>query len=169
MLHRMNDDFPVLAAVAAYPAHPYALLDHLQGMGVPVSRSTLYRRVEALVGEGLLTARAGRGESGHYRRALKLTRRGRDRVAREAVEVLRTEPLESPLFALAVAVAEADGPERLGALLRPRMAGAARALTQEEFALRQGEDAAFGRAARERRVAHLRADLAWLQGLMKAS
>ncbi|MBK6319522.1 MAG: hypothetical protein IPF51_12255 [Dehalococcoidia bacterium] len=36
----MNDDFPILAAVAANPTHPYALLEHLQALGLHVSRST---------------------------------------------------------------------------------------------------------------------------------
>ena len=65
----MNDDFPILAAVAANPTHPYALLEHLQALGLHVSRSTLYRRVEALAAQGWLDADDIRGESGHYRRA----------------------------------------------------------------------------------------------------
>ena len=61
----MNDDFPILAAVAANPTHPYALLEHLQALGLHVSRSTLYRRVEALAAQGWLDADDIRGESGH--------------------------------------------------------------------------------------------------------
>ncbi|MBK7330787.1 MAG: helix-turn-helix transcriptional regulator [Dehalococcoidia bacterium] len=72
----MNDDFPILAAVAANPTHPYALLEHLQALGLHVSRSTLYRRVEALAAQGWLDADDIRGESGHYRRALTLSREG---------------------------------------------------------------------------------------------
>ena len=66
----MNDDFPILAAVAANPTHPYALLEHLQALGLHVSRSTLYRRVEALAAQGWLDADDIRGESGHYERHL---------------------------------------------------------------------------------------------------
>ena len=163
----MHDDFPILAAVAVNPTHPYALLDHLGSLGVPVTRSTLYRRVEALVAQGWIEAADIRGESGHYRRALTLSKPGRERVAREAAEVLRGEPLESPLFALAVAAAERAGTGKLAELLRPRMAAAARRLTEEERSLRApaGE---WTRAAAQRRVAHLQADLGWLQGLMRA-
>lgn len=161
----MNDDFPILAAVAANPAHPYALLEHLGSLGVAVTRSTLYRRVEALVGGGWLEAGDVRGGTGHYRRALKLSGEGRERVEREAREALASEPLESPLFSLAVAVAGSDA-ETLARLLRPRMAGAARRLTEEEHDLRTSGAAAGSLAAKQRTVAHLQADIAWLQGLM---
>lgn len=161
----MNDDFPILAAVAANPTHPYALLDHLQATGLAVTRSTLYRRVEALVAQGWLAADDIRGENGHYRRALSLTRQGRERLQAECREVLRSQPLESPAFALAVAAANNDGAETLAAILKPRMALAARTLTDEERALQDdGTDPAD--LARSRRVSHLRADIAWLQGLL---
>ncbi len=162
----MNDDFPILAAVAANPTHPYALLEHLQGCGLAVTRSTLYRRVEALVAQAWLEADDIRGESGHYRRALTLSKRGRDRATTEAREVIRTEPLESPLFSLAVAVVGQDGGESLAAALKPRMSEAARQLTAEERSLRTGGSEDWSATARERRVAHLQADLSWLQRLM---
>ena len=56
--------------------------------------------------------------------------------------------------------------EELLAVLRPRMALAARRLTEEERSLREGSSAEWPRSARERRIAHLQADIAWLQGLM---
>lgn len=161
----MNDDFPILAAVAANPTHPYALLDHLAQAGLAVTRSTLYRRVEALVAQGWLAADDIRGESGHFRRALSLTRRGRERLQAETREVLRSEPLESPLFALAVAAAGEEGAEALAAILKPRMALAARQLTEEERALRTGSTEP-GELARSRRVAHIQADIGWLQGVL---
>lgn len=161
----MNDDFPILAAIAVNPTHPYALLEHLQALGLPVTRSTLYRRVEALVANTWLEADDVRGDNGHYRRALALSKTGRQRVEVEAAEILRSEPLESPLFSLAVA-ALGDGADEQLVLLRPRMALAARKLTEEERALRDAPPGEWSRAARERRIAHLQADIAWLQGLM---
>jgi DNA-binding PadR family transcriptional regulator len=161
----MNDDFSILAAVAANPTHPYALLEHLQLSGLAVTRSTLYRRVEALVAQGWLDADDIRGESGHYRRALTLSRQGRARVEREAKDVLQSESLESPVFALAVAVTGKDGSDALAAALKPRMSVAARQLTEEERTLRSSAED-WSRAARERRVAHLQADISWLQGLL---
>ena len=162
----MNDDFPILAAVAAHPTHPYALLEHLQACGLAVTRSTLYRRVEALVAQGWLEADDIRGESGHYRRALTLSKLGRERAMADAREVIRTESLESPVFSLAVAVAGQGGVEALAAALKPRMSAAARQLTAEERSLKADGPEDWSATARERRVAHLRADLSWLQSLM---
>jgi Fe2+ or Zn2+ uptake regulation protein len=62
----MHDDFPILAAVAANPAHSYQVLEHLRAMGVKAARSTLYRRVEALIAQGMLVATETRGERGHF-------------------------------------------------------------------------------------------------------
>ena len=165
MLRRMNDDFPILAAIAANPTHPYALLEHLQSAGLPVTRSTIYRRVESLVANGWLEADDVRGENGHYRRALALSKLGRARVEAESREVLASEALESPLFSLAVAALGDRADDQL-AVLRPRLALAARRLTEEERALRDAPDAEWSRTARERRIAHLQADITWLQGLM---
>lgn len=162
----MTDDFPILAAVAASPAHPYELLEHLRALGVRATRSTLYRRVDALIERGYLEAEDGRGETGHFRRLLRLTDEGREAAGREAAEVLRREPLESPLFALAVAAAGVSQREDALGVLRPRLAAAARRLTEEERALREAETDPWSEAARERRIAHLQADITWLQGLL---
>lgn len=161
----MNDDFPILAAVAANPTHPYALLDHLTRAGLPVTRSTLYRRVEALVAQGWLAADDIRGENGHYRRALSLTRQGRERLRGECRVALRTEPFESPAFGLALAATGHDAQDDLAAILKPRMALAARALTGEERA-HASEPPGPAELVRSRRIAHLQADIAWLQGLL---
>ena len=158
----MSDDFAILAAVAANPAHPYALLEHLQTAGVGVTRSTLYRRAEALVAQGWLQADDIRGDGGHYRRALTITRAGRDRLEREADALLASEPRESPLFALAVSAAGERG-AALAELLKPRMAAAARALTTAE---RETSTSGGAAPSVERRIAHLRADITWLQGLL---
>ena len=162
----MTDDFPILAAIAANPTHPYQMLEHLHSLGVKTTRSTLYRRVEALVQAGLLAADDQRGPTGHYRRHLALTEAGRNRVGDEAGSVLRTEPLESPLFGLAVSAAGAAGLDGALDVLKQRMAAAARKLTEEERALREFADEPWARASRERRVVHLQADIAWLQGLL---
>jgi DNA-binding PadR family transcriptional regulator len=162
----MTDDFPILAAVAASPTHPYELLEHLQALGVRTSRSTLYRRVDGLIERGYLEAEDGRGESGRLRRLLRLTDSGRDAAGKEAAEVLRREPLESPLFALAVAAAGISQRHDALGVLRPRLAAAARRLTEEERSLREAATDPWSEAARERRIAHLQADISWLQGLL---
>src|SRR5215211_5534147 len=127
----MNDDFPILAAIASNPTHPYALLEHLHAAGVTVTRSTLYRRVESLVANGWLEAEDVTGDLARSRRALALSSAGRARVDAEASEILRSEPLESPLFGLAFAAVGEAGSELL-AILRPRMALAASRLTEQE-------------------------------------
>jgi len=162
----MFEDFPILAAVAANPTHPYALLEHLNTLGVRATRSTLYRRVEALVAQGWIEADDIRGANGHFRRALSISRASRERVSREAAAVLREQPLESPLFSLAVAVARQQPEAGLVNTLRPRMALAARQLTTEERTLHESAAPEWERATRERRIAHLQADISWLQGLL---
>lgn len=162
----MIDDFPILAAVAANPTHPYELLDHLRGLGVRATRSTLYRRVDALVARGWIEAEDTRGENGRFRRILRLTGEGRSAAGAAAAGILRREPLESPLFALAVAAAGVSGLDDALGVLRARMATAARRLTDEERALRAEAAGPWEQAARERRIAHLRADITWIQGIL---
>ncbi|WP_322795182.1 helix-turn-helix transcriptional regulator [Tepidiforma sp.] len=157
----MKELFPVLAATALAPRHPYALLDHLGSLGLAVSRSALYRQVERLRREGLAAAELESGETGHLRRRLQLTEAGRAALAAAAREVLGSAPLESPEFALALAAAETAGIADAEELLRARMAAAARQLTALERDLRTGSDP-FA-VARERQAAHLRADIGWLQ------
>ena len=108
------------------------------------------------------------GERGHVRRQLSLTDAGRKTVARDLPEILRNEPLESPLFALALGCARVVDTEGLPTLLRPRMASAASTLTREERSLNADSDGAeyWVRAVRERRIAHLQADIAWLQSIV---
>lgn len=163
-----NDDFSILAAVAAAESHPYRLLDHLNALGIPVARSTLYRRVDGLLREGMLTASASEGKNGHERRHLSLTERGRKRLAGLAAAIIRREPLESPRFGLALACARVLDTSELPGVLRMRMATAARQLTAEEqeLARMEGNETSWDRASRERRVAHLKADLQWLQGVI---
>lgn len=165
---RMTDDFPILASVAANPAHPYQLLEHLNNLGLKATRSTLYRRVDGLVADGFLEAHEERGDRGHIRRNLHLTVAGRERLTTEAAEVVREEPLESPLFALALNCAQVTSTGDLPGVLRTRMAGAARRLTEEEHALASSseEPDSWNLAARERRIAHLKADIGWLQGVL---
>lgn len=161
----MSDDFPILAAVAASPAHSFRVLEHLRSVGLPASRSTLYRRVDALIAAGFLETEESHGPSGHARRDLRLTQTGLERVAREAREALAEAPLESPAFALAVGCARTLDRTALPEVLRPRMAFAAKQLTQEERALRgSGED--WTAIASERRIAHLQADITWLQSVL---
>ena len=158
----MDADFPILAAVAANPAHPYQLLDHLNALGVKATRSTLYRRVDGLVETGQLETKPA--AQGAHRRSLRLTSEGRERARGLALDALRREPLESPLFALALNAAEQLDPASLPNILRVRMAGAARRLTDEERQIQGRESLAS--LSNERRIAHLRADVAWLQSVL---
>ena len=157
----MTDDFPFLAAVAADGAAPYRLLEHLDALGVSISRNTLYRRVGELVTQGLLRETKAKGERGS--RPLTLTRKGHARLRSGSARVLREESLASPLFALAVAAADAADDPETERILRERMSGAARQLTRAERADAAAGDAFWAATERERRVAHLKADLQWLQ------
>lgn len=163
----MDDDFPILAAVAASPTHSYQVLDHLQSLGVKATRSTIFRRVDTLIAEGVLEACLERGPKGHARRALALSDEGRQRVSASAAQLLREEPLESPFFGLAVSCARALDEESLPEILRARMARAARQLTREERDLNfgPGHDE-WETLTRERRIAHLVADIQWLQAAL---
>ncbi|QFG02971.1 PadR family transcriptional regulator [Tepidiforma bonchosmolovskayae] len=162
----MDASFAVLAALALSPAHPYALLDHLSGLGLPVSRSALYRAVDALERDGFVAVQLETGETGHRRKRLELTGAGREQLARAALRTLRREPVDGPAFALALAAGGAIAAPGLTEVLRERMAAAARRLTALERGLRAG--AAGPRAAlEEREAAHLRADIAWLQGQLR--
>ena len=105
-------------------------------------------------------------ENGRFRRILRLTGEGRSAAGAAAAGILRREPLESPLFALAVAAAGVSGLDDALGVLRARMATAARRLTDEERALRAEAAGPWEQAARERRIAHLRADITWIQGVL---
>ena len=160
----MDADFPILAAVAAHPAYPYQLLDHLNALGVKMARSTVYRRVEGLREAGVLRFDVDAKKGRQAKQSLALTEAGRKLAGSLAADALRREPLESPLFALALSAAERLDPDVLPAILRLRAAGAARKLTDEE---RQSATAAsLASFARERRIAHLRADVEWLQSVL---
>lgn len=162
----MDASFAVLAALALSPAHPYALLDHLSSLGTPVSRSALYRAVDALEREGLIVARVEAGETGHVRRRFELAPAGRERLAAAAGAVIRREPVESPAFALALAAARSIGANEALRAVRERMAEAARRLTVLERNLRVASETPRSDLD-ARMAAHLRADIAWLQGQLR--
>ncbi len=163
----MDDDFPILAAVAAAPSHSFQVLDHLQSIGVRATRSTTFRRVDALIADGILRVEIERGPKGHARRSLALTAEGAHRLAADAAALLQHEPLESPYFGLAVNCARALDESALPGILRARMAAAARDLTREERDLSFGPGAGgWDALTRERRIAHLRADIQWLQTVL---
>lgn len=109
-----------------------------------------------------------KGGSGPRARRLSLAAGGRKLLALEATRVLETEPLESPRFALAVTCAGLESGTDLVGVLRARMAETAQRLTAEERVLRSlsSRDEYWNIAGRERRVAHLQADIAWLQSIM---
>lgn len=155
----MNTDFAILAATALSPSHPYQLLEHLQALGVSATRSTLYRRVDALAAAGRLGSTDERGPSGHFRRALALTTAGRDWLVQECEGVLRREAPGAPLAQMALAVLDREG--LAGRVLRTRLAVAARDLTREERALRDSAAAAPDQILA---VARLQAEIAWMQG-----
>jgi DNA-binding PadR family transcriptional regulator len=165
----MNDDFCILALVAAEPAHPYRVLDHMNMLGLKMARSTAYRRVDALVEAGLLSSELGLSGRSQVKRQLAVTDAGRAELTARAVQVLAEEPLASPLFSLALYCAEELESVDVEALLRSRMAGTARQLTAEERTLRESgpSEASWQQLGRERRVAHLQADLGWLQSVVR--
>lgn len=162
----MADDFAVLAAIDASPLHPYEVLDHLRVLGVEGARSTLHRRVEALIVRGAIESGSEAGD-----RTLRLTEKGQNTLAENVITLLRYEPLDSPLFALAANCAHVDHSGLLHAILRSRIASAATRLTEEERALASSDGDAryWSRVGRERLIAHLQADITWLQSVMSAS
>lgn len=164
----MQNEFAILAGVAAHPSYVYDLLDHLQELGIRAAQSTFYRRIEGLVARGFLEATDVRTPNGAHRKNLQLTESGRRRVAHEATRVLRTEPLESPFFALALGCTHITDAERLPAILRPRMAKVARSLSDEKRSLHAESDGSeyWSRIVRQRRIAHLEADVTWLQAVV---
>ncbi len=163
----MDARFALLAALAVAPGHPYALLEHLQSLGIAVSRSALYRAADSLAADGLAEAVVEEGATGHLRRRLALTGAGRARLAGAALEALRTEPLDGPGFALALAAAEAAGVGEAGGAIRERLAAAARRLTALERELREPAGEPAFRPLREREAARLRADIGWLQAQLR--
>lgn len=163
----MDTTFTLLAALALAPAHPYALLDHLRGAGIPVSRSALYRAADALVAQGLAEASVEGEGGGRLRRRLALTPLGRARLAAEALAALDREPVDSPEFGLALAAARAAGSEEPEEVLRRRLAAAARRLTAVEAGLRERRPGPFPATVREHEAARLRAEIGWLQGELR--
>jgi len=165
----MDSDFPILATVAAEPVHPFGLLRHLRSIGQSASRSTLYRRIDALVDSGELASKDERGPDGRVRRMLLLKKKGTLRLKKESIRVLEREPLASPLFALAISSAESLRDVMLTEVLRKRMSAAARTLTRTEGTLSKlnGDSGFWVRTSQEREVAHMKADLQWLQSVMR--
>lgn len=160
------DDFSILARLTSRPSHPYQLLEDLHQFGFKITRSTLYRRVDVLVTGGYLESREEPGERGKPRRSLYVTAAGRRRLRKEAGDALREEPMESPIFALALACAQKVGASAVPEMLQVRMSRATSELSEEEEVLaREAEDTWF-RAAHERRIAHLKADIDWLQTVL---
>jgi hypothetical protein len=87
------------------------------------------------------------------------------------ITLLRYEPFDSPLFALAAASAQSDHSGLLHSILRSRIASAASRLTEEETALASsdGDERYWTKVGRERVIAHLQADITWLQSMMTGS
>lgn len=159
-------ELAILAVIAARPSHPYAVLDHLGQVGIPASRSALYRNVDALVAEGFLVASLETGGRGPARRKLALSDRGSERLAWLADRAIRQLPLQSPLFSVAIGAAACIGRDRFDEILRYRLAAAARELTAGERRLATTTEP--GRLVQQRIVAHLRADVGWLQQAIAA-
>ncbi len=160
------DDFSILARIASRPSHPYQLLEDLHQVGLKITRSTLYRRVDVLVSGGYLESREEPGDRGKPRRALHVTSAGVLRLSEEAGAALREEPMESPAFALALACAQQVGASEIPEMLKLRMRRAASELDEEEDVLASEAHDSWLRAAHERRIAHLKADIDWLQMIL---
>ena len=165
----MDNDFPILATVAVGRTHPFGLLQHLQFVGHNATRSTLYRRIDALIASGELRAEEQRRKDGRARRMLWLTEEGSARLKEESSRILEREPLASPLFALALNSADAIQDSELSEVLRRRMSAAARTLTRTEVTMNElnGNADFWTRSSHERQIAHMKADLQWLQSVMR--
>ena len=165
----MDTDFLILATASGGPISPTDLLDHLQSLGTGTSRSTLYRRIDALVDLGEVNASEERGPKGRVRRLLSLNKRGVERLKTMAAELLLIEPLRSPSFALELGSAEALQDPTLSEVLRKRMAAAARTLTRTERTLGRlsGEAGFWVRTNQEREIAHMKADVEWMQSMTR--
>ncbi len=165
----MDADFPILATVATEPSHAASLQTDLQAIGLNVSRSTLFRRIDVLVASGEPRSKDERGPDGRARRMLSLSKKGAQRLKTVAAELLVQEPLASPMFALALSSAESLQDAELTEVLRTRMAAAARTLTQTERTLSKltGQSGFWVRTSQERQVAHMKADLSWFQSVMR--
>ncbi len=161
----MANDFAILAAIDAAPSHPYEVLDHLRVLGVEASRSELHRRVEALIVRGAVEAGGDPGRPGE--RTLRLTAKGRRILAEHVITLLRYEPFDSPLFALAASCAGSDHSGVLHSILLSRIASASTRLTEEEKALATSaaDERYWRRVGRERVIAHLQADITWLEAM----
>jgi hypothetical protein len=80
--------------------------------------------------------------------------------------VLREEPMESPAFALALACAQEVHASEIPEMLTLRMRQATSELDEEEDVLAREAHDSWLRAAHERRIAHLKADIDWLQTVL---
>jgi PadR family transcriptional regulator, regulatory protein PadR len=81
-------DLVLLAALAAGPAHGYALIDEVRersGGAFDLAEGTVYPALYRLEAAGLLS-RSWSTVSGRRRRTYRLTRRGRTKLARERGE-----------------------------------------------------------------------------------
>lgn len=163
----MREDFAILAAVDAAPSHAFQVLDHLNMLGIRATRGELHQRVDALTAAGMLETVVG-SPTEQGRRLIRLTPKGHQALAEETLATLRREPLESPLFALAVTSARAGNAAVFVNVLRSRITTATRRLTAEERALAQqgGDERFWSRAGREQRIATLQADINWLQSVI---
>jgi hypothetical protein len=162
----MDADFPLLAALAVSPANAHRLLRELERAGVPASRSTVYRRVEALLAAGLLEAQEGRrpgGGPGRPVRSLRLTPQGLRLAADEAMDAVEHAPISTPRFLLALACAAVLHEPDLAPVLRRRIAEARMLREEEEQALGRPAVPAWRAAEIRRRLAHLDADIRWLE------
>ena len=75
-LHKLVRPF-VLALLANGPAHGYALLEHLQKVGVAPTHSAVYRALGAMEKEGWVRSRKTPGSGGPTRWEYTLTQDGR--------------------------------------------------------------------------------------------
>jgi DNA-binding PadR family transcriptional regulator len=168
----MDADFPLLAMLAVGPANAHRLLRELERTGIPASRSTVYRRVEALLSAGLLDAREARQPRrgpGRPVRSLHLTERGLRLAADEAMDQVAHAPVDSPTFLLALACAASLAEPDLGRVLRGRLAEArlAREETAQELQWLAGRAPAWRVAEVRRRLAHLTADVEWIEEVLR--
>jgi DNA-binding PadR family transcriptional regulator len=168
----MKVEIVVLGLLAEKPMHGYDLLERFRarsmGSWMELSRASVYQVLKRLERDGLITGKAQEGREGPDRRVFRISRSGRDRLARGAVELAGAPlPFELPAgVALGLAHVLPSSVARLAADARER------SLRDQLDAVRTELERTTDRQDRGRPVstamlrqqeAFAEAELAWLQ------
>jgi len=155
----------VLGLLAEEPMHGYDLLVRYRSLGMDlwaqVGKASVYQALRRLEGAGLIGGRSQEGTEGPDRRTYRLSRAGRDALARALVDRFPTDeaPLALGLSHLLATAALKRGLEAREKALRERL-----------DAITTSRSRATGMAARmlDREAAIAKADLAWLSSFRRS-